>query len=84
MMLQKETISIGRRLVAAGLLFLFVLGTVGSLALGTAAQHPAQNFPQFAAQIKRGGLRRRASSRWIWSLFATSSDFLRAWCVWCQ
>src|SRR5580658_10050221 len=52
MMLQKETISIGRRLVAAGLLFLFVLGTVGSLALGTAAQQSSTTTVSAAISLK--------------------------------
>jgi molybdate transport system substrate-binding protein len=52
MMLQKETISIGRRLVAAGLLFLFVLGTAGSFALGTAAQQSSTTTVSAAISLK--------------------------------
>src|SRR6202046_2277816 len=38
MMLRKETGSIGRRLVGASLLFLFVVGAAGNFALGAAQQ----------------------------------------------
>src|SRR5580693_8383573 len=44
-----------------------------------AAPLRAQHFPQLLPQLKRGGSRRRTSSRWIRFLFATSSDLLRAW-----
>jgi molybdate transport system substrate-binding protein len=52
MMLRKETRSIGRRLVGAGLLFLFVVGTAGSFALGAAAQQSSSITVSAAISLK--------------------------------
>jgi molybdate transport system substrate-binding protein len=52
MMSRKETRSIGRRLFVAGLLFLFVLGTAGSFALGAAPQQSSSITVSAAISLK--------------------------------
>jgi molybdate transport system substrate-binding protein len=52
MILQKETRSIGRRLVVAGLLFIFVAGTAGSFALGAAPQQSSSITVSAAISLK--------------------------------
>jgi molybdate transport system substrate-binding protein len=52
MMLRKETRSIGRRRVVAGLLFLFGVGTAGSFALGAAAQQSSSITVSAAISLK--------------------------------
>jgi len=51
-MSRKETRSIGRRLFVAGLLFLFVLGTAGSFALGAAPQQSSSITVSAAISLK--------------------------------
>jgi molybdate transport system substrate-binding protein len=51
-MLRKETRSIGRRVVVASLLFLFVTGTAGSFALGAAPQQPSSLTVSAAISLK--------------------------------
>ena len=52
MMSRKETRSIGRRLFVAGLLFLFVLRTAGSFALGAAPQQSSSITVSAAISLK--------------------------------
>jgi molybdate transport system substrate-binding protein len=52
LMLRKETRSIARRLVVAGLLFVFVLGTAGSFALGAAPQQSSPITVSAAISLK--------------------------------